>query len=163
MRHYGITPAIGGMIAEAAEVCLARHHSPPSKATVDTTRNVLTVDFQWNAPSHRSRAGHLNEIDATELGACALAIAALELSESLYVVSRTATRSGADYWVHRDPNASTLEDAIRLELSGINDATSRQLQYRVTVKLQQTQNASKTLAWAGIVAFKQLRIVLRHT
>ena len=74
-RHSGLTPAIADSNAEAAAVCLDRHHEPPQDMELDRDGAASIVAVDWIAPNARVKQAWANEIDATEAGACACALA----------------------------------------------------------------------------------------
>lgn len=116
----------------------------------------------WEGTDERSRGAWANEIDATEAGAYACALAAVELTESLVAIHRAETRTGADYYV--GPVGGTvgdLENCLRLEVSGTDRASGAAVEQRLKEKLAQaTSGASNLPAMAGVVAFKARRIAL---
>lgn len=77
-RHPGLTKALGPCYAEAASVCLNRHHQSPASFTVSGGGPESGVyDVRWEHPSERECRAWLNVIDTTEAGAYCLALAAV--------------------------------------------------------------------------------------
>lgn len=171
-RHFGVTPPLGATYAEAAAVCLSRHHRPPSRAAVlghDDTQ--AEYDVLWNEPSQRQILAWANRTDATELGAYSVVLAALEVHHHLVAIARAAEGSGADYFVGppgSEVNVSDhgldLEDALRLEVSGTDSENAEhELRRRINRKVNQVlRGASDVAGLAGVVAFHLLRIVFRR-
>lgn len=79
-RHYGLTPALAEVLAEAATVCLDRHHRSPESFRIIQERGKTDARADWAAPDERTKGAWANKDDATEVGACCLALAALELT-----------------------------------------------------------------------------------
>lgn len=99
VQHIGLTQAIAATYIEAATVCLSRHHQSPTIFELIDDANLSTVEVGWDRPSLQVRLAWANEIDATEAGAYACAIAAIALSRNFYAVRRAETLTGADYYV----------------------------------------------------------------
>lgn len=161
-RHPGLTPAVAGAYEEAARVCLDRHHTPPVDVDIENSGEVESVVADWERTDERSRGAWANEIDATEAGAYACALAAVELTERLVAIHRAETRTGADYYIGpADATVSDLEDCLRLEVSGTDRAGGTAVEQRLREKLDQAAGGASNLpAMAGVVAFKARRIAL---
>jgi hypothetical protein len=108
------------------------------------------------------RLAWANETDATEAGAYACAIAALELSRGLYAIQRAETLTGADYYVAPiDSTEEDLENWYRLEISGTQLARIG-ANSRLKTKIRQAQRGkSKLPAIATVVGFKAALIVIQ--
>ncbi|MBF0338636.1 MAG: hypothetical protein HQL05_12500 [Nitrospirae bacterium] len=121
IRHRGVTEPLANAYAEAARVCLNRHHKTPKRFFVNNKTASNKVVAIWHPPNNQTRLAWRNETDTTEQGAYAFALAAVEIFERLYAFSRAETLTGADYYVA--PYGKTtddLEDATRLEVSGVD-------------------------------------------
>ena len=170
-RHYGITPELGAAYAQAASVCLDRHHTPPVVLTVGLNAEPqVSYTARWTPAQARALHAWENQDDATRDGAYCVTLAAAEVHLGLVAYQRTVVGSGADYLV-APPVTSDPEDvnvnfemAYRLEISGIDRCKSdAELQYRVRQKVAQAQAGRSSLpALAGVVAFNLLRIVFRE-
>jgi hypothetical protein len=161
-RHPGLTPAVAGAYEEAARVCLDRHHEPPVDIYIENSDTVETVAAEWERTDERARNAWANEIDATEAGAYACALAAVELTESLVALHRAETRTGADYYIGpAGVTVGDLENCLRLEVSGSDRASGNVVGQRLKEKLAQAAvGASNLPAMAGVVAFRARRIAL---
>ena len=93
-RHPGITDAIGAAYAEAARVCLDRHHQPPAEFAISHGSEIVAL-ADWKKATSQVIAAWANETDATEAGAYAIALAAVELSDGMVAISRAETGTGA--------------------------------------------------------------------
>lgn len=168
-RHPGLTAAVCAAYAEAAAVCLARHHRSPR--AVRTTGEAVEQSYEvsWRGPSEQQQAAWANHEDATRDGAYSVALAIVEAHLGLVTTARTAARSGSDYYLvpaaaATGPGELDLEDAIRLEVSGIGEPTTEAaVLHRLGRKVDQARRASSALpALAAVVAFGEPRIALRR-
>ena len=116
----------------------------------------------WQSPDARARGAWANETDATEAGAYACALAAVELTDGLVAVRRAETRTGADYYVApHGASADDLEDCLRLEVSGVDRGPEHVVRQRLNAKLRQAAAGNSNLpALAGVVGFKARMIVV---
>ena len=161
VRHYGLTKAVASNYAEAACVCLERHHDPTVEMTLEDNSNTTVVGATWQPLSSRAKVAWNNADDATRDGAYALAIAAIEKTRSLFAIGRAETATGADYYVAPAGDApEDLENSFRLEVSGIDKGPDSKIKQRLKQKLKQAENgASDKPAIACVVAFEALRIL----
>ncbi len=161
VRHAGVTDAISACLAEAARVCLDRHHQPPTEFDIDKRGERTGTIAEWEETDARTRSAWANEVDATEAGACACVLAALELCAGLVAVHRAETKTGADYYVApagRPP--ADLEECVRLEVSGVDRGDLATIARRLRDKLDQAAAGTSNLpAIAGVVGFRA-RIIL---
>lgn len=91
-RHRGLTEAIAASCLEAARVCLDRHHVSPIDFQIRNDAGSASARIEWDTPDDRCRGAWANAIDATEPGAYAYVIAAVELVEG--TIRRAAGRDG---------------------------------------------------------------------
>jgi hypothetical protein len=161
LRHYGLTQAIAANNREAAEVCLSRHHVPPTDFSVEHNGESTDATVNWSLPDARTLAAWNNAIDATTMGAYACVIAAVELRAGHLAVRRAETGTGADYYV--GPSGSgvdDLENCYRLEVSGMDSGPESALRRRLAKKVEQVTNGNGNLpATAGVVGF-EIRMIL---
>lgn len=171
-RHFGVTEQIGGHYEQAAAVCLSWSHAPPVLMSVvaDDGPSVQYLT-EWLPPTPRQRAAWANAEDATANGAYCVALAAAESHLGLVALSRAETKSGADYYVGSaqsgvaaDQGDLSLDDAVRLEISGIGlDEREAVLGARVRQKVAQARRGlSNRPALVCVVAFRLLRVVFRR-
>jgi hypothetical protein len=159
-RHFGFYEPVCEMAADAASISLSQHHRGMSCVADVTTagRDELRRTLRWRRPSRRAKASLANRDDATELGACAVAIATVELELGLFVLQRMDVRTGADYYVGSP--GQDLEEAHRLEVSGTHAGDS-EVKSRLARKTQQLLKGTSDLpAYACIVSFKTKQIAL---
>jgi hypothetical protein len=162
-RHIGLTEAIAASYEEAARVCLDRHHVPPAIASIQDDDALHRARAEWDRCDERTRAAWANDTDATEHGAYAVILAAVEVTRRFTAVRRAETGTGADYYVGpAGSGVDDLEDCFRLEISGTDVENSRELARRLVIKVGQARNGDSALpAIAGVVAFPRFEIRLR--
>jgi hypothetical protein len=160
-RHFGVTPAIAAVYAEAATVCLGRHHASPQKVILRDGAGDQQSVAEWVSPDKRVLNAWANKDDATEYGAYGLALAAVEVTRGMVAVRRAETRTGVDYYLG-SPQVipDDLEASLRLEVSGTDEGNDTVIQARLRQKLDQASTGSSNLpAIATVVGFAALRIV----
>jgi len=162
-RHRGVTHALAQSYAEAARVCLDRHHTSPIEFTVAADDRSMKPVAEWAATDERARAAWANEIDTTEAGAYALALAAVELANGMVAIRRAETRTGADYYLAPPQRGvDDLEDCYRLEVSGVDKGPVAIVQQRLQAKLEQARSGTSNLpAIAGVVGFRASLVLLQ--
>lgn len=154
-RHPGLTPSVADTLCEAAGVCLSRHASPPSEITLLNNGDPKLCSLEWTEPDTRTKRAWANEIDTTELGACGVSLAAVELERGLVTVGRAETQTGADYYVALPGHSGEdLEDCIRLEVSGVDKGNQSIIRSRLSQKIKQARAGDSNLpAIAAVVGF----------
>lgn len=161
-RHSGLTKPIADCFAEAARVCLDRHHQSPVDFKINNGHQSIDALTEWDRTDERIRRAWANETDTTELGAYACTLAAVELSVGLVAIHRAETRTGADYYI-APPGTSPedLEGCVRLEVSGVDRGDTPAIEQRLKVKLKQAAAGQSNLpAMAGVVGFRARLILL---
>ena len=143
-------------------MCLARHHWPPASFGLKKDGSRLTATLNWQSPNDRTRSAWANDNDATEAGAYACVLAAVELLDGLVAVRRAETLTGADYYIaSRRDTPEDLENCLRLEVSGVDRGPESKLTARLRAKLDQAAAGNSNLpALAGVVGFKARLILL---
>jgi hypothetical protein len=161
-RHRGVTPPIGECYTEAARVCLDRHHASPVEFELNDRGNSQNTLLEWHATDDRTKAAWGNETDATEAGAYACALAAIELTSELVAVRRAETKTGADYYIGPSGiGLDDLEECYRLEVSGVDKGSANAVQQRLRAKLDQAASGTSNLpAIASVVGFRARLVLL---
>lgn len=157
-RHRGLTVALADAQTEAATVCLSRHHRPPTDFDLDSRNEHSAAVVKWQPASRQLRTAWANDIDATEFGAYACVLAAVELIDGLVAVGRAETQTGADYYIAPRDAPADIEDfdnCLRLEVSGVDRGPESAVNKRLGEKLVQAAAGDSNLpAVAGVVGFK---------
>jgi hypothetical protein len=160
--HQGLTPKLSAAYAEAAAVCLSRHHTPPRALTVRHDQRTLAYKMTWSPPSNRERDAWANDEDATRDGAYGVVLAAADCHLGLVTRRRAKAKTGADYFVGPPLSPELvadedlyMEDVFRLEVSGSDHPTSEaELHGRLTQKMDQARRGHpRSPAIAGVVGF----------
>lgn len=161
-RHSGLTPAIADSNTEAAAVCLDRHHKPPQDMELDRDGVASTATVDWDVTDAQVRRAWANESEATEAGACACALAAIELSDGLFAVGRAENLTGADYYVApAGKEMHDLEECRRFEVSGTDQGDAKAIRRRLDTKRNQAAKGQSSLpATAAVVGFQAAQIML---
>lgn len=150
----GLSPVSGGMLAEAAAVCLEdRNHK--ARALLEGTGLMNESRFvEWDPTDERCRRSHADMQEATEHGACGVAILITHEFTGKVVVERSKKGTGFDYRLGEPEAPEDIlpfsADLTRLEVSGILSGTDTQIAARVKQKKKQ-MNPSDDLG-RGIVA-----------
>jgi glycerol kinase len=151
----GLTPAWGEVLAEAASVCLAKQgHAPHTELKVDGSFEESFI-LERLPVSLQMTLSHHNEEEATELGACGVAILAVRSLTNLVVLHRSRKGTGFDYWLSPE-GTSLLQQGERLEVSGIRKGTEAAIKVRASEKMKQIQRfRTDSPAWIAIVEFSR--------
>ena len=160
-KHPGVTRSVCAAFAEAAEVCLARHHRPPETVVhVDCCGQQARKLLKWRAPTPSSMRAWNNRDDATRDAAYIVSLAAIESELGLVALARAETRTGADYYVG-NPSDLDLESARRLEVSGTDTGSKGAIRGRLREKVRQVRaGASDLPAFASVVGFREALVLL---
>jgi len=161
-RHYAIIKSIGDYFYDAASVCLNRHHKSPTVISIENDNSISKAEITWGKVDQRMLDAFADENEATEMGACACSIAAIELELGLFVLRRANKPFGCDYYIGpAGTTADDLEDLYRLEISGMNAGTSKDLTKRLKTKIRQTIKGRSNLpAIACVVGFQPAKILI---
>lgn len=160
-RHPGVSAAVCQAFSEAAEVCFARHHQPPRTSLQVTCAGMELVRYlKWSAPDETAKRSWRNRDDATRDGAYVVSLAVVEHELGMVALSRADIRTGADYYVGK-PGSHDLEDAFRLEVSGVDEGGLSDVRRRLRSKEDQAARGDSFLpAYASVVGFRQAAVVL---
>jgi len=141
----GLTPAWGGVMAEAASVCLeSQGHLLAADLRVDGDfREVLVV--QRLEVSEQMRNAHRNGDKTTEHGAYGVALLAVSRLTGETVLEQSWTWTGFDYRLGPRQEEESFQGSTRLEISGIRIGTEGTIRARVQEKITQM----KSHPWIG--------------
>lgn len=154
-----LTPALGGTLAEAAAVCLVNQgHGETCLLQVRCEAQQRAFTLHRPQVSEPMRRAYRDLQEATELGACGVAILVARNITGHTVVERSVKGTGFDYWlgaVHSAESAlEPLERKARLEVSGILQGPIELVQARVQEKIRQTRrSAGQYPAYVLVIEF----------
>lgn len=134
----GITSHMGGMLAEAAAVCLQdqKHQSGVEICIVGMQPGQYVL--QWAAINAQHKRTYNDLQEATEFGACGIAISLIQKMTGDVVVERSRKGSGFDYWLAKDEDDLLFgNNKHRLEVSGILQNKDGRFEARIKQKQQQ--------------------------
>jgi len=162
-RHYGITTEVAANYYQAVRICLDRHYTPPTEFQIEDARGSGSVEVQWVATTARERAAWANRDDATRDAGYACVLAAIEMRDGLYAMSRAQVGDGADYYIASDGTPpEDLETCMRLEVSGVDRGDRQTVTRRLSAKVNQVIAGGNLPAMAGVVGFAAGLILLRR-
>ena len=97
------------------------------------------------------------------MGAYACALATSELARGLFAIRRAETQTGADYYLApAGTRLDDLEKCFRLEVSGTDKGTSKDVEVRLLQKVAQARSGQSNLpALATVVGFKAQKIAVK--
>jgi hypothetical protein len=162
-RHPGVSAAVCESYSEAAEVCLARHHTPPETLlAIRCCGSTTSAILQWVEPAEDAKRAWNNRDDATRDAAYIVSLAAIESELGLVALSRAETRTGADYYIGL-PGSIDLETAYRLEVSGTDAGDHGSVRSRLSEKVCQAAKGKSCLpAFACVVGFRGALVLVEE-
>ena len=92
--HPGVTGPIASAYAEAAAVCLDRHHESPTQFTARGDAGSDDILLAWDRTTARQRRAWSNQTDVIEAAAIAVALAYVSTAHNLIAFSRARRGSG---------------------------------------------------------------------
>jgi hypothetical protein len=150
----GLTRSAGQYLAEGAAVCF-NNCGHPERVKMDVT-GWRTKTYHVILPqlTDRMRRAHNDQQEATEIGACAVAISIIRDLAGFAVVERSRKGTGFDYWLG-DDDPHPFQKKTRLEVSGILHGTEIEVKQRVKEKCLQTERSDHTRldAFVAVVEF----------
>lgn len=144
----------GRALAEAAAVCLEHQHHKTGKPLKVAGMKSAEFSLEWPMVTQQTRMTYNDLQEATEDGACAIAIVLARDLTGLNVIERSRQGTGFDYWL--GANAGTLfQDKSRLEVSGILKGDKAAIARRLRRKMSQTKQSddSNLPAFVCVVEF----------
>lgn len=134
----GLSPDSGGVLAEAAAVCLEDQNHTARTLLRGTGLMDENRFVEWIPTDEQCRRSHADMQEATERGACGIAILIAHEFTGKIVVQRSKKGTGFDYWLGEpqvpDDTLPFSTELTRLEVSGILSGTGTQVAARVKQK-----------------------------
>lgn len=148
----GLTPSWGGVMAEAASVCL---ESQGHGLWVDLkVEGELREEFivERLGISEQMRNAHRNEEKTTEHGAYGIALLAVVQLTGQTVLNQSWKWTGFDYTFGTEQEEDLFEGATLLEISGIRRGTEKTIRSRVQEKIAQMRSRRSSGLARSLVA-----------
>lgn len=137
----GVTTACGKMLVEAAAVCLQdREHQTGIQLFVVGVKPDAFY-LEWSAVDEQQKRCYNDMQEATEWGACCIAILLVRELSGKVVVERSKKGPGFDHWIGEDDDL-LFRGKARLEVSGILLGTTSQIDTRVKQKKAQIKSTN---------------------
>ena len=135
-----LTPSSGTVLAEAASVCL-ESQGHPLECILQVT-GFLSADCRLMRlqVTNQMRACFGDPDEATEFGACGVAILLMREVIGMTVVERSWRGTGFDYWFGSGDSWPFFR-AARVEVSGVRSGTASDVARRVRRKVAQVMDS----------------------
>jgi len=150
----GLTSACGTMLAQSAAVCLEeRDHKNGVQLQVEGMKSDA-FQLEWPAVNGQQERTYNDLQEATENGACCIAILLLRELTGKVVIERSRKGLGFDYWLGDGDDDQLFSGKARLEVSGILSGTAGQITSRVKQKRDQIKpSAHLAPGYVAVVEF----------
>jgi len=147
----GLTPSAGQYLVDGAAVCLDLcNHCVPITLSVTGWR-AREYDVICPEVTDQKQRTHNDHQEATEIGACAVAISVIHDLTGFAVVERSRKGTGIDYWLG-DDNPYPIQRKARLEVSGIlRETPENSVDERMRRKCSQIEQSDHTRLEAFVV------------
>ena len=157
----GMSPEVGGSLAQAGGVCLDSQRHVPGVVLSVTGLRSANYSLSWAPIDDQARRSWNDDQEATEYGASGIAVLLVRSYLGYAITSRARKGKGFDYWLGRDSFTVPFQDEARLEVSGIRSGTSTDIGKRVRAKRQQVaQRPSALPGFVVVVEFGYPQAVL---
>jgi hypothetical protein len=134
----GLTSASGQVLAEAAAVCLEHRKHQTGVRLLRAGLNPGDLHVEWPPVDEQNRRCYADMQEATERGACGVAILVVKETTGMVVIDRSKKGTGFDYWLgEKDHDGLPFDGTSRLEVSGILAGTKGQIDSRIKQKKDQ--------------------------
>ena len=151
-----LTSVSGARLAHAAGFCLEqqRHQKGVTLDVQGASAETLEATFTltWPKVTEQVRKEWGDPVEATENGACGIAILLVEALTDYHIVHRSYRSTGIDYWLAKKED-ELLQNAARLEVSGIRRGIER-MNARLAAKLKQTSQSDDTALPAIVIVIE---------
>jgi hypothetical protein len=149
-----LTKAGGTCLANAAGICLEDQHHNIGVILAVYGEFEERFALTWPRPTDQVRRELADPNEATESGACGIAILLMDVLTDYHIVHRSWVGTGFDYWLGKKKDV-LCQSAARLEVSGIRTGGESAIQKRVNQKVKQTKRSDelKIPAYVVVVEF----------
>lgn len=150
----GLMPASGKMLGESAAICLEsrNHHSGVKLALAGLSSNIILLE--WSTVDDQQRRCYWDMQEATERGACGVAILVVREVTGEVVVERSKKGTGFDYWLGDKDDDLLFVGKTRLEVSGILSGTTGEISSRIKKKKEQMKPSEHlAVGYVAVIEF----------
>jgi hypothetical protein len=127
----GLTPACGTVLAQAAAVCLEKQNHQLGVELILAGISKISFQLQWQSVDEQQRRCYKDLQEATERGACGIAILVAKEITGKVVVERSKKGPGFDYWLGEEDDDFLFVGKASLEVSGMLLGSNTEIQARV--------------------------------
>jgi hypothetical protein len=149
-----LTPESGLRLARAGSICLEERKHTRGVSLGVTGDYKTEVSLGWPETNEQVRREWSDPQEATENGACGIAILLVGVLTDYHVVQRSWKGTGFDYWLGLKDDLM-FQNAARLEVSGIRKGGIKLIESRVNTKMNQVKRSDslKIPAFVVVVEF----------
>lgn len=142
-RHHFLTAAAGTNFGHAASVCLeSQGHALKVDMTGEGTHITTYTIIRYDVNDQMKRTWGDEEY-TTEQGAYGIAFLVASGEMRVKAIQKSRKKTGIDYWLGTE-NSFMFQNKVRLEVSGIRNGTSPQLNLRFETKMKQSEKSDGT-------------------
>jgi hypothetical protein len=149
----GLSPGHCLMLCECAAVCLENREHRQDVALVLRGQFKTRHKIRWTPTTEQMRRGWADLREATDKGACGVAILVVLHKTKFTIVDRSVIGTGFDYWLGDEeaPPDRLFDHKARLEVSGILNGTEADVHARSRAKTKQMQRTNRALPGFAVV------------
>lgn len=152
----GLTPTCGKFLAESAAVCLEDRGHKQGVSLKLTGLKKQEHALIWLKVTDQQRRCYNDLQEATQFGACGLAILVVKEVTGLVVVDRSRKGPGFDYWLGEGEDDVLFDNKARLEVSGILSGSASEVRGRTSQKNKQIKpSAALATGYVAIIEFSK--------
>jgi hypothetical protein len=132
----------GARLAWAGAICLEERKHKRGVLLVVSGDYKASFSLGWPKTSPQVRREWSDPQEATEDGACGVAILLVDALTEYHIVQRSWKSTGFDYWLGpKKKTTRLLQKTARLEVSGIRVGTANTISKRVKERATQTERS----------------------
>lgn len=148
----GVSSAMGTALTEAGIFCLeSQNHKSNTDLILDGNYGNKKICLVWDKEvTNQIKKTWADTQEATEFGACGIAIMLVLHVTDYTVIERSKKLTGFDYWLGDKNEKLPFINSARLEVSGILNGNEN-ISKRVNQKLKQTDPSDNTCLPAVVV------------
>lgn len=142
-KHHFLTAAAGTNFGHAASVCLeSQGHATMVNMTGEGHYSTTYATTRYDVNDQMRRTWGDEEY-TTEQGAYGVAFLVASVEMNVKAIQKSRKKTGIDYWLGTENNFM-FQNKVRLEVSGIRNGTTQQLDHRFETKMRQSEKSDVT-------------------